>query len=100
MSKKIKIKQAIYGRNVFTSRIELAYYRKYKMMKVHKREVEQLHQAIGRAEGFIMCDNLAEEIDAWQHLIDTGYVWTLQGWFGRRATFLIDEGLCKRGVVH
>ena len=98
--KQIKIKNAIYGKNVFNSRIELAYYRKYETMKVHKSEVEQLHQAIGSAEGIIMWDNLAEEIDAWQHLIDTGYVWTLQGWFGRRANFLIEEGLCKRGVVH
>ena len=55
--KQIKIKKAIYGKNVFNSRIELAYYRKYETMKVHKSEIEQLHQAIGRAEGFIMCDN-------------------------------------------
>ena len=98
--KQIKIKKSIYGRNVFNSRIELAYYRKYETMKVHKSEIEQLHQAIGRAEGFIMCDNLAEEIDAWQHLIDTGIAWKLQGWFGRQAMFLIEQGLCSKRVVH
>ena len=98
--KQIKIKKAIYGKNVFNSMVELAYYRKYKIMKVHKSEVTKLHQSVGIAEGYIPCSNFEEEIDAWQHLIDTGYVWTLQGWFGRRATFLIDEGLCKRGVVH
>jgi hypothetical protein len=99
--KQIKIKKkSIYGKNVFNSTIELAYYRKYKMMKVHKSEVISLHQAIGRAEGFILSSLLLKEIDAWQHLIDTGYAWTLQGWFGRRANFLIEEGLCKRSVVH
>ena len=36
-----------------------------------------------------------KQIEAWQHLIDTGMVWTLQGWFGRTATALIDAGICK-----
>ena len=98
--KQIKIKKSIYGKDVFNSMVELAYYRKYKIMKVHESEVTRLHQAVGIAEGYIPCDSFEEELEAWQHLIDTGYAWTLQGWFGRRATFLIDEGLCKRGVVH
>ena len=100
MRKQITIKKSIYGRNMFNSMVELAYYRKYKIMKVHKSEVISLHQAVGIAEGYIPCDSFEEELEAWQHLIDTGYAWTLQGWFGRRATFLIDEGLCKRSVVH
>lgn len=33
-------------------------------------------------------------IDAWQHLIDTGVAWQLQGSFGRMAAHLIDEGIC------
>jgi hypothetical protein len=34
-------------------------------------------------------------IQAWQHLIDTGLCWRLQGWFGRRATELIENGTCR-----
>ena len=56
--------------------------------------------AIGIAEGFV--DNpgtTPEEQDdylnaAWQHLIDSGLAWTLQGWFGRNATRLIEMGVC------
>ena len=33
-------------------------------------------------------------IAAWQHLIDTGICWRLQGWFGRTATTLIEDGVC------
>ena len=32
--KQIKIKKSIYGKDVFNSMVELAYYRKYKIMKV------------------------------------------------------------------
>ena len=36
------------------------------------------------------------QIDAWQKLIDTGTCWTLQGWFGRQASALIEAGVCSR----
>ena len=38
--------------------------------------------------------NEEEEIEAWQHLIDSGLAWSLQGWFGRRARILIEQGIC------
>ena len=38
-------------------------------------------------------------IEAWQHLIDTGVVWQLQGWFGRQAERLIDGGICHRKEI-
>jgi hypothetical protein len=51
------------------------------------------YTAIGRAEGFIDATE-DQQLEAWQHLIDTGMAWTLQGWFGRTATHLIEEGVC------
>jgi hypothetical protein len=54
------------------------------------------YTAVGIAEGFIACNNEgnSEYLRAWQQLIDTGMAWTLQGWFGRTATALIEEGHC------
>jgi hypothetical protein len=34
-----------------------------------------------------------QQIEAWQHLVDTGVVWSLQGWYGRTAKLLIEEGV-------
>ena len=38
----------------------------------------------------------AEVLEAWQLLVDTGMAWQLQGWFGRTAESLIEQGLVKR----
>ena len=51
------------------------------------------YEAIGIAEGFIEETNEEKVISAWQHLVDTGLVWTLQGWFGRQASQMIQEGI-------
>ena len=51
--------------------------------------------AIGIAEGFIDYEDEKVMNEAWQHLIDTGLCWQLQGWFGRTAMRLIEEGICN-----
>ena len=54
------------------------------------------YEATGLAEGFIEAESEDQVIEAWQYLIDTGLAWTLQGWFGRTAVSLIDNGICHR----
>jgi len=36
----------------------------------------------------------SEMIEGFQHLIDSGMAWTLQGQYGRTAAGLIDAGYC------
>ena len=36
-----------------------------------------------------------EVIEAFQSLINTKIVWTLQGFYGRTAEYLIDSGECN-----
>lgn len=56
------------------------------------------YTAVSIAEGFCEGEGAteAEQIEAWQYLIDTGLAWRLQGWFGRRATELIEAGVCHK----
>ena len=51
------------------------------------------YTAVGLAEGFIEADSEEQVLAAWQHLVDTGLAWQLQGWFGRTAQQLINQGL-------
>ena len=52
--------------------------------------------AVSIAEGFCGGEDATkeEQIEAWQHLIDTGLCWKLQGCFGRTAEALIQQGIC------
>ena len=49
-------------------------------------------EAIGIAEGFVETDSEEKYVEAWQYLLDTGLVWSLQGWFGRTAVAMIQAG--------
>lgn len=54
--------------------------------------------AAAYAEGFCEGEGASEkeQLSAWQYLIDTGACWKLQGWFGRTAQNLIEQGLCLK----
>ena len=51
--------------------------------------------ATAYAEGFLEGEDATaeEQLEAWAYLIKTGQCWSLQGFFGRTAQGLIDEGL-------
>lgn len=53
-------------------------------------------------EGFAESDPTNEElIEAWAYLIKTGDCWKLQGFYGREATRLIQQGfISKEGEVN
>ena len=51
-------------------------------------------EAIDIAEGYCDAESKEQYYAAWQHLIDTGLAWKLQGWFGRTAMYLIEQGVC------
>lgn len=50
------------------------------------------YDAIGIAEGFIEAESEERVIAAWQYLHDTGLAYRMQGWFGRTARAMIEEG--------
>ncbi len=63
-------------------------------METENKSVEITdYTAVGIAEGFIECEDQETMLAAWQHLVDTGLAWKLQGWFGRTAEDLIQRGL-------
>jgi hypothetical protein len=56
--------------------------------------------AVGIAEGFIQAESEEQVIEAWQYLVNTGLAWQLQGWFGRTAQALIEQGIIDAPVQH
>ena len=46
------------------------------------------------AEGAQEPESDEQYIQAWQQLIDTGLAWQLQGFFGRTASAMIQNGIC------
>ena len=63
--------------------------------KMTDRRTWNSYDAVAACEGFDGEEHdEATLISAWQHLIDTGLAWQLQGWFGCQAAHLIQAGLC------
>jgi len=54
--------------------------------------MSKLYRAVSLAEGFEQGTE-KEIIEAWQFLHDSGHAYKLQGWFGRTARDLINEGI-------
>ena len=53
------------------------------------------YTACSIAEGFGEGENATREqqVEAWQFLVDSGLCWSLQGWYGRTAQALIEQGV-------
>ena len=67
----------------------------YRKTKFYKSLTGYL--ATAYAEGFCEGEGASEkeQLTAWQYLVDTGMAWTLQGWFGRTASRLIENNIIK-----
>jgi len=63
--------------------------------------VSSTYNACAIIEGFADFDpSIEDEMEAWAYLIKTGDCWNLQGFYGRGATRLIEQGLIsKEGEV-
>jgi hypothetical protein len=53
------------------------------------------YTATGIAEGWIVCEDTDQQIEAWQYLHDSGLAYRLQGSFGRTAKNLLESGILK-----
>ena len=59
--------------------------------------------ACAYAEGICEGENasIEEKMEAWAYLIETGYCWNLQGFYGRTAQAIIEQGLItKEGKIN
>jgi hypothetical protein len=60
-------------------------------MKMTEEKLDD-YTAVMIAEGVEDAD-CHRTVEAWQYLHDTGLAYRLQGWFGRTAQSLIDQGI-------
>jgi hypothetical protein len=59
---------------------------------VHKRRFDKVDAIIAFEEGQL---NDKQVVELFQHLVDSGEVWGMQGFYGRTAMDLIEQGLVK-----
>jgi len=64
-----------------------------------KQKQQMLYNATMIAEGAMDETSEMSYIQAWQHLVDTGVVWELQGFFGRAAHRMLSEGTLQPAPV-
>lgn len=68
-------------------------------VEVEAVRVWSVYDACAVVEGFDGEDHDEETIlSAWQYLVNVGIVWQLQGWYGRTAHSLIEQGLIEPAV--
>ena len=64
-----------------------------------KQKQQMLYNATMIAEGAMDETSEMSYIQAWQHLVDTGEVWELQGFFGRAAHRMLSEGTLQPAPI-
>ena len=64
-----------------------------------KQKQQMLYNATMIAEGAQDPTPDMSYIQAWQHLVDTGVVWELQGFFGRAAHRMLSEGTLQPAPI-
>jgi len=72
------------------------------MIDGKKKELNS-YLATALAEGFCEGENASveDQLKAWAYLIRTGLCWSLQGFFGRSASSLIEKGIISgEGVIN
>lgn len=62
-----------------------------------ENKINSSYDACSIVEGFCGYDASAQEqLEAWAYLIKSGACWSLQGWYGRNATYLIESGIISK----
>ena len=54
-----------------------------------------LLRAVSLVEGDAEAESEEEVISAWQYLHDSGAAYSLQGWYGRTAIYLLQRGVIR-----